>query len=217
MDKNGKKHHITMFLDVICEWCYLAKGILDSLHDRYDFDVTLLFMEIHPDAPVGGMPMSWHIADPGKFFNLLRAAGAPYGIHFCDRDVFSNTRKALLVAEYAKSIGKGESFLRAIWKAYMEEGKNISEDAVVQEAALAAGLGPRALELAWNTPAWGQHLKENAELNDRCGMNGNVPGFVIDGKYTLSGAQSAHVWEEILQKIEAAEAPSVESSNDEAK
>ena len=64
MDESGKKHRVTMFLDVICEWCYLAKGILDSLRGRYDLDVTLLFMEIHPDAPEGGMPMSWHIPEP---------------------------------------------------------------------------------------------------------------------------------------------------------
>mgnify|MGYP002087251553 CR=1 FL=1 len=135
-----------MFLDVICEWCYLAKGILDSLRGRYDLDVTLLFMEIHPDAPEGGMPMSWHIPEPKKFFAMLNAMGAPYGVRFRDRDVFSNTRKALLAAEYAKSIGKGENFLRAIWRAYMEEGKNISEEAVIEEAAMTAGLGPPAPE-----------------------------------------------------------------------
>ena len=50
MDESGKKHRVTMFLDVICEWCYLAKGILDSLRGRYDLDVTLLFMEIHPSS-----------------------------------------------------------------------------------------------------------------------------------------------------------------------
>lgn len=202
MDESGKKHRVTMFLDVICEWCYLAKGILDSLRGRYDLDVTLLFMEIHPDAPEGGMPMSWHIPEPKKFFAMLNAMGAPYGVRFRDRDVFSNTRKALLAAEYAKSIGKGENFLRAIWRVYMEEGKNISEEAVIEEAAMTAGLGPRALEVAWGAPEWGERLRENAVLNDRCGMDGNVPGFVIDGKYTLSGAQSAKTWEEILQRIE---------------
>ncbi|OON89567.1 DsbA family protein [Pyramidobacter sp. YE332] len=202
MNESGKKHRVTMFLDVICEWCYLAKGILDSLRGRYDLDVTLLFMEIHPDAPEGGMPMSWHVPEPEKFFGMLNAMGAPYGVRFRDRDVFSNTHKALLAAEYAKSIGKGENFLRAIWRAYMEEGKNISEEAVIEEAAMTAGLGPQALEVAWGAPEWGERLRENAVLNDRCGMDGNVPGFVIDGKYTLSGAQSAKTWEEILQRIE---------------
>ena len=203
MDESGKKHRVTMFLDVICEWCYLAKGILDSLRGRYDLDVTLLFMEIHPDAPEGGLgdKLSQPAGDR-RAAAAMRSRVDAAKLAIRDRDVFSNTRKALLAAEYAKSIGKGENFLRAIWRAYMEEGKNISEEAVIEEAAMTAGLGPRALEVAWGAPEWGERLRENAVLNDRCGMDGNVPGFVIDGKYTLSGAQSAKTWEEILQRIE---------------
>lgn len=191
--------HVVMLLDIICEWCCLGKYMLDSLRDNYDFALDYLFMEIHPDAPVHGMPMSWHLEEPKKFYDTLNSIGEPYGIHFMEKDIFSNTHSALRVAEYALNKGKAEAFLNQIWDLYMFKGENISDSNVILQALLQAGLPPIALDKALTEPIWEQKLIENAKTNDLVGLNGNVPGFIVNGKYVLSGAQPKEVWEEVFE------------------
>lgn len=195
----ARKIHIVMMLDLICEWCCLGKYILDSLKDRYDFQLDYLFMEIHPDAPIHGMPMSWHLEEPGKFYEQLNTIGGPYGIQFYPREVFSNTHSALRVAEYALASGKGEAFLQQIWDLYMFQGKNISDPDIIMQAIVRAGLPPIALDRALTESVWEERLLRNARTNDLAGLNGNVPGFIVNGKYTLSGAQTADIWQEIFE------------------
>lgn len=40
--------------------------------------------------------------------------------------ILANTKKALTIGEYAKSIGKGDAYVHAMWKAYMQDSRNIS-------------------------------------------------------------------------------------------
>ena len=99
MENKEKVIRIDMFLDLICEWCYLSKTILDTVRTRYPIQMVYHFVEIHPDTPQGGMPMKWHSKDPARFFATIRAAGAPYGLTICDRYIFPNTHDILRVAE----------------------------------------------------------------------------------------------------------------------
>ena len=106
---------VIMFTDFICEWCYLGKHILDTLKDRYTFTVEYRFMEIHPDTPVHGMPFTKHLHFPERFFDMINQLGEPYGIHICNKNIFANTHNALLLAEYARSVGKLDSYIDLVW------------------------------------------------------------------------------------------------------
>lgn len=194
-----QKLHIVMFLDLICEWCYLGNGIINYMKEKYPINIDYLFMEIHPDAPIHGMPMNWHLEEPKLFYEELNALGESYGIHFFEREVFSNTHSALRVAEYALAHGKGEAFLREIWSLYMQQGKNISNPDIIMEALLKTGLPPISLDRALTQPIWEQKLLMNAKANDLSGFNGNVPAYIVNGKFALSGAQSAEIWEEVFE------------------
>lgn len=220
MNENNAKPKIkvVMLLDLICEWCCLAHSILSTLSDDYELDMHYLFMEIHPDAPPYGMPMEWHVEKAEEFYNLLNAIGEPYGIHFFHRDVFSNTHLALRVAEYAKTQGKGEQFLKQVWQLYMFEGKNISDPAVIAEAARKSGLPPQGMDRALIDPQTEQSLLQNAKYNDDLGFDGNVPVFIINDKYTFSGVHSAETLREIINKSlhpNSEDAPSIKNQENE--
>ncbi len=192
---------IDMFLDLICEWCYLGKTILDSLRGRYPIQMVYHFVEIHPDTPQGGMPMTWHAEDPARFFATIRAAGEPYGLTICDRHIFPNTHDALRVAEYANDRGLAEPFIRAAWQALMVQGKNLSDHAVIEEAALAAGLTAEDVQRALHVPMYEKRLEENAAYAFGSGTGGSVPAYIIQGKYLMTGVEDDESWAEIFEKL----------------
>ena len=192
---------IDMFLDLICEWCFLSKTILDSLRDRYPLDMHYHFVEIHPDTPQGGMPMSWHAKDPARFFATIRAAGAPYGLEICDRHIFPNTHDILRVAEYANERGLAEPFIKAAWRALMTEGRNLSDHAVIEDVALRTGLTAEDVQKALHIKSYEDRLVSNASYAMQSGTGGNVPAYIIDGKYLLTGVEDDEAWSEILEKL----------------
>ena len=201
MTSSDSPIHITMFLDLICEWCYLGKTILDSLRDRYPIAMSYHFVEIHPDTPQGGMPFKWHAKDPGRFFATIRAAGAPYGLEIIDRTSFANTHDILRVAEYANDLGLAESFIRAAWKAEMALGRNLSGRAVIEDVALTAGMTPESIQKALHVKTYEERLTANAAYAMQCGTGGNVPAYIIEGKYLLTGVEDSEAWSEIFDKL----------------
>lgn len=201
IDRSTRSIGIVMFMDFICEWCYLGKHILDTMHNSYDLRVEYLFCEIHPDTPAGGMPMKLHVVAPKQFYQRINAIGAPYGIHICNRDIFSNTHKALVLAEYAREKGKLSSYMEKVWNRYMLDGDNISDDSVLEDVVSRVGLGPSALEEAVYDPKYSQQLLANQDVAISCGTDGHVPAFVVNGSYLVVGVRTADQWSQIFDAI----------------
>lgn len=200
-ENNSTKISIIMFTDFICEWCYLGKHVLDTLTDRYSFTVDYRFMEIHPDTPVHGMPFTKHLHFPERFFDMINKLGEPYNIHICYKNIFANTHNALLLAEYARSIGKLDQYLDLVWDKLMLEGINISEESILQNIVMQIGMNPRDITIALNSPEYAEALERNEYLHQQYGCTG-VPSFVVNGEYRLTGAQSADTWIRLFELIE---------------
>lgn len=192
---------IIMFTDFVCEWCYLGKRILDTLKHRYEFEVEYKFMEIHPDTPPEGMPFTYHLHFPNRFFDMINKLGEPYGIHIANKDIFANTNKALLLAEYAKDIGKLDTYMNLIWDKYMVEGINISREDILQNIVMNIGINPRNVSKALSNPRYSEELENSSLLYKRFECNG-VPTFIVNCEYRLTGAQSAEKWIELFEKIQ---------------
>lgn len=193
---------IKFFMDYICEWCFLGYEILKKLNGKYEFNLEMYPLEIHPDTPIDGMPMSRHISDKKKWTAQLNQLGNPYGIHLADKDIFSNTRNALIVGQYAKTIGRQKEFTDVLWAMYMEEGHNISSQEMVKHVALEAGLSLAQVQEAFTDPIYQAALLRNQQYQQAFGTD-QVPAFVINEKYIMIGAQSLDTWEELFQKIKS--------------
>ena len=48
----------TVFTDYICPFCYVGDVRLDRLREHFDLKINWCFVEIHPETPVEGMPVS---------------------------------------------------------------------------------------------------------------------------------------------------------------
>ena len=188
---------IKFFMDFICEWCFLGYGILKQLQKEYDFDLELYPLEIHPDTREDGIPMVWHIHNKKHWVNQLNKLGEPYGIYLLDKDIFANTHNALLVGQYAKTIGKLEEYTEALWERYMHDGVNISSREAVEEVAKSIGIGEENLAKAFEDPIYAAALERNQAYQQMHGTD-QVPTFVVNDSYIMIGAQSADTWRDLF-------------------
>jgi predicted DsbA family dithiol-disulfide isomerase len=157
-------------------------------------------MEIHPETPPEGALMTarFRAEDIKRMMEHLRAMGAPFGITFVDRPILSNSRPALLAAEFAREQGKFQSFHEAVFPAYFSHGLDIGSIDVLKQIATDAGLDADAMA---DAVAGGKHLPLLETAKDeaaRLGVTG-VPTFFIDDKRSIVGAQSLDVFRKTLR------------------
>ena len=82
----------------------------------------------------------------------------------------------------------GDAIIQALFEAYFLKGMNIGDDAVLIDIATAAGLDAASVKAYLE----GEEDRDDIVAEDifarRLGING-VPCFIVDGKFSLSGAQ----------------------------
>ena len=185
---------VAVFSDYICPFCYIGERRLARLAEHFDLNVDWRFLEIHPDTPPEGMPLSELGYRPDQWRqmmeNLSRMAGEE-NIPLAAREFTTNSRKALLLAEAAKEEGAEvfRSLNEKLFAAFFAEGRNIGDDAVLRRLAEEAGVPPVVVDRAWSDPAFGERLRANQAEAFRLGIRG-VPTFLV-GKRILVGAVSA--------------------------
>lgn len=196
-----KSHiHIQMFADFVCEWCYLAKRILESMQKEEGFVLEYHFMEIHPDTPKEGIPMSEHIENPDDWFSVINKKALPYGFQLAYKKIFANTHNALILHEHAKIIGKEEPYEKVVWDGYHLEGKNIGKENVLSELCQKIGYSPKEVITALANPVYHRELWEQTERWKKSGVT-SVPTFIINNEYLVQGVKKKEFWQHLFQQI----------------
>jgi predicted DsbA family dithiol-disulfide isomerase len=182
---------VTIFSDYICPFCYIGERRLTRLGEHYNLKVERRFLEIHPDTPSEGMPISELGYPPEQWRqmmgNLSRMA-VEENIPLAEREITTNSHKALLLAEAAKEEGI-EVFCalnEKLFATFFGEGRNIGDDSVLRSLAEEAGVSPDIVSRAWSDPSYEEMLSMNQAVAAQLGIRG-VPSFVI-GKRILQGA-----------------------------
>lgn len=197
---------IKIYSDYIWPFCYIGKGIVDKLKEDFDIQEIWQGLEIHPETPPEGRDMSAEFPPEirGKLYQRLNEMGKAYGVHFNRSDGFlPNSRRALILSEYAKNTSSFAPLHLKIFKAYFEEGRDIGDPEVLIELAESSGLSREEVEQAWQDNSLKQQLQEIATTAHREGATGGVPTFIINERHKIVGAQPYSVFQETLQKIVA--------------
>ena len=182
---------VTVFSDYICPFCYIGDARLERLRDDYELRVNWCFLEIHPETPAEGMPIErlGYASDRWQqmMVNLDHMA-AEEQIQFAKHSFTTNSHKALLLAEAAKTAGR-EVFYRVhqrLFEAFFSEQANIGDMQVLMEIGRAAGMPDDLIKAAWADAQFETRLRQNHaaanELNVRA-----TPTFFI-GTRRLDGA-----------------------------
>ena len=202
--------------DVACPWCIIGlRGLEQALAnaaDAVEADITFQPFELNPRMPAAGQNLVEHITE--KYGStaeqsaasraMIRSRGAEVGFTFnmSEESRIYNTFDAHRLLHWAGTIGRQKELKLALFRANFTDGANLSDHAVLVEAAVAAGLdGDQAREVL----ALGRYAKEvrNAELEWTSRGIRSVPAIVINGKWLISGGQPAETFEKALRGIAA--------------
>ncbi|KAF8149833.1 thioredoxin-like protein [Crassisporium funariophilum] len=216
---------LTVITDFVCASCCVGQHELlnaiayckDTLQLPLAFELEHLpFRLINPSILTEDAPkveredfLQKHIGK--ERFNKLQAAISKWaeekGIPLSFRGVMSQTTRAHRLCQKAYKLG-GQNLqvplLCAVFKAHMEEGKDIADINVLADLAESTGTMSKQEAVAF--------LKSDElekEVNAMCedakskGITG-VPMTIIDGKWAVSGGQSSDVFIQIFKKLAAA-------------
>ncbi len=194
------KIEIKMYSDYICPFCYLGEAIIQKLKNKFDIEIEHIGIEIHPETPEEGVDLSGRIYGIEEMYENLRFRGKEYGLNFCDAKLLSNSKKALIVGEYARKVGKNQEFTHEVFKAYFERCLDIGKESVLFEICEKIGLNRKEIEDCLKNPLYQNSFADNCAEAKKLDISG-VPTFIVNGKYRITGAQSEETFVELFEKI----------------
>jgi predicted DsbA family dithiol-disulfide isomerase len=126
-----------------------------------------------------------------------------------DTLILTNTFDAHRLAMYAKSQGLMNEMTDRILRAYYIESKHIGDHATLIELAKEVGLDEDSVSKMLENGDMSDEVradeKEAAELGIR-----SIPNFIINRKYTVSGAQSTETFVQAIGQIMEQDGPFTE-------
>lgn len=170
------------------------------MRDRFGADVTWLPYDLHPEYPPEGIPRAELNARYGDaFHDRLRAQfEAQRLVYNPPPDIVPNTRNALRLTELARERGLGERMHDRLMDAYWAEGRNIGD--LDELHALAAEVGVDDPETAWADERYLDRVLGSSAQAQSIGVSG-VPGFLLDRRLLVLGAQPRHVFEQAFEQL----------------
>lgn len=211
---------VDVWFDVRCPWCFLGKR-------RFEH-AAQLFAKDHPDIPVTVSHHSFELAPsiPDRFDGteaeyLQRYEGAPLeqskrmipelqklaaveGVQLRFEDLrLVNTRRSHRVFQLAQHQGLGEQMLDRLFAGYFSECLDLADSEVLAKLAVEVGLDhEQAFDAAEDgfESRWDEAVSADHARGQMLGASG-VPFSLFNGKYRVSGAQSAVVFAEALREV----------------
>jgi predicted DsbA family dithiol-disulfide isomerase len=139
--------------------------------------------------------------DVKEFWDRLNRSYGSLGVNFGELSRLSNSRMSLEASEYARDAGRFDSFHDRIFRAYFTETRDIGDLDALVELAQEEGLDTDDLRSALQEGRYASRLDEAHSEGRRLGINA-VPTFIINGKYTIVGAQSLDFFRERFREIQ---------------
>ena len=129
-----------------------------------------------------------------------RCRGKENGLKFRDAKLLSNSKKALIVGEYPRKVGKNAEFTHEVFKAYFEDCVHIGEEAAISEIAQKVGISKKEVEDCLKNPLHQKSFTNNCAEARKLDISG-VPTFIIHDKYRITGAQEEETFVELFEQV----------------
>lgn len=211
-----KNIRIDIFADLVCPWCYIGERRLELALERAvaahpDLTVTYQWhpFQLHPDLPPHGMP--WPQLVDIKFggmeqarpiFEQVTAIGAGEGLDFRFDSIANapSTRNAHRLVLLAELSGRAEGMAMALFRAYFTEGRDLNDRATLVMIGRSVGLEEAELEAYLESEVGLDEVKTSQEEAEKVGIGG-VPFYIFDGRYAISGAQPAELFDQAIAAV----------------
>jgi predicted DsbA family dithiol-disulfide isomerase len=207
------KIKVDIVSDVVCPWCYIGKRriekAMNTLSDKYDFEVEYYPFELNPQMPVEGVDQKQYLSAKfggedryDKITASTTAAAAQEGLNFdfSKQKVSPNTRNAHRVIQFAKQEGKQPEVKEAFMKAYFEQGVDLSKKENLVSVAVSAGLSQEIVETLLSSTEGLAEIENTEHELQKVGISG-VPFYIINNKYGVSGAQASEIFIKAFEDV----------------
>ncbi len=207
---------IDVVSDVVCPWCYIGKRRLEkaiedtqlsnNVQVKY-IEITYRAYQLDPSVPNEGIDFQTYMENrfgsnfTSKFHQVEQAAQTE-GLNF---DFLSipkaiNTFTLHRILTIALKDGIQAEVKEAFMKAYFVDKQDLTqENILVKLLEKYDWTAEKTLKII-NSDIATDEVKEEMNYYRQLGVTG-VPFFIFNQKYTVSGAQPAEVFMEILEKV----------------
>lgn len=193
---------VSFFFDYICPFCYIGSVRLLRVGERYPLHIRWRFVEIHPDNPPAGRPLSELGYPPAQWAQMqatMERMAQEDGIPMAPRTFTTNSRQALLLAMAVLELrpARFPALHQALFTAYFVDGRNIGDPEVLTELAQQHGVD-ELLNIAWKGPEYLAKLLQHVEAAQALQLTG-VPVLQV-GQRVFKGAVSIETLEQALEQ-----------------
>jgi len=164
--------------------------------------VTWLPFELHPEAPLQGIPRDAYFGS-GRFEQMrqhLEAIAAEVGLSMQQRDTIINSRRALGAAEFARESGKFEAMHRALFKAHWEGSGRLEDTDDLVRIGVGVGLDAADLRKAIDEDRYASVIDDNRGQAESVGINA-IPAHIFGRRYLVMGAQPYEAFQQVIDRL----------------
>ena len=217
---NHQPVRIDVVSDIVCPWCFIGKHRLEkaiALNPDIPVEVHWRPYFLNDWIPREGISREQYLTT--KFGSSERykgiaqrvsaaasAEGLTYAMDKISRQ--PNTLDAHRLIRWADEIGKAAEMKQRLMDLYFTEGADLTNHAVLAQAAADIGLDAEATRKALASDKDVAEIEREALSAKEAGIDG-VPCFIFGGKFAISGAQApedlAEAIERMAQTADAAE------------
>lgn len=209
------KHlHIDIVSDIACPWCAIGYARLEqakqALAGEIEFTEHWRAFELNPDDQAEPEPILPALARKyGRSESEIQASQADMmviakslGINFdkMQERYTCNTFDAHRLLKWAATQDKATFLQKALFEAYFGRAEDVSKTGVLLGCAEAAGLDSAEAQRILESDDFGQAVIDEEHAYQRAGVTA-VPGFIVNEKYLISGAQDTDTLVEAFRNI----------------
>ena len=202
---------IVVVSDVVCPWCFIGKRRLEqALAMRPDVPVEVHWRPyfLNDWIPREGMSREQYLTT--KFGSVdryagiaerVRAAAALEGLDYAADKMNRqpNTLDCHRLIRWAEGLGKAAEMKQRLMDLYFTEGADLTNHAVLVQAAADVGLEAEDVRAALNSDQDVEQIEREAQSAKEAGIEG-VPMFIFGGKFAVSGAQAPEALAEAIER-----------------
>ncbi len=154
---------------------------------------------LHPDTPEEGLELERLFAGRGidiaATLRRLASVASECGLPFTPKTMTFNSRKAQEAGKWAESLGKGDQFHMAVFRAYFVDGLNIAKTSVL--VALAESVGLQGVEEVLSKESFKDAVDKDWSYSRQCEIVA-APTFMVQGRRVV-GAQPYEALEKLVK------------------
>ena len=202
---------IEIWSDVMCPFCYIGKKnfeqALEKLPFKDEVEVEWKSFQLDPTLELGetkttaeyfrekkGFPEEQAKQMTAQVVNMGKASGIDFNF---EKALITNTFPAHKILHLAKKYGKSSEMEEELFKAHFLNGENVGSVEVLSNLAENLGINKAEALRTLSSDEFDDEVNQDVTEGRNNGVTG-VPFFILNGKYAVSGAQPAELFEEAL-------------------